>query len=328
MALRLAKPKRYDPTRTGLLRRQFESDLNRRFKQLEQEVYDLIAKENVFGMVEGQVVNARWNFRSAIDAIRQFKEWLISRSDKLVLQDDPKAEDRGKWIGTHITRAYFRGADQATNYLKKKPEDAGASSLFGRALRTPVNLKKVELVKARAFDELKGVTQAMSVQLGNTLADGLVRGENPLKVARNMTAQIETLNKNRARTIARTEMIRAHAEGSLDAMKQLGVTRVGVDVEWSATMIDPDKGIFEEKVCPKCQAMAGLVIPIEQASGLIPRHPNCRCAFIPNVLGTSPDKEIRSRIFSSIMAGASKKKKQLSKSEVLKQEPWAGADLV
>jgi SPP1 gp7 family putative phage head morphogenesis protein len=310
-----------------MIRRQFEAEVGRRFALLRREIFELIANENVFGMVEGQTVNARWTFSSATNAIAQFKTWLAARADKLILQKDAAPEARGSWIGTHITRAYYKGVEQAASYLKGKSDNAGPSSLFGRALRTPVNLKKVELVKARAFAELEGVTKSMEVQLGNILADGLVRGENPLKVARDMTKQVKSIEKKRARTIARTEMIRAHAEGSLDAMKQLGVQYVGIDVEWTATMIDHDKGIFEEKVCDKCRALSGMVIPIEKATGLIPRHPNCRCAFVPNILGSTPNKEVRSRILSSIMAGASKRKERMAQKEVLEQERWAGADM-
>jgi hypothetical protein len=34
-------------------------------------------------------------------------------------------------------------------------------------------------------------------------------------------------------------------------------------------------------VCPDCEALDETQYTIEEAHGLIPYHPNCRCAFIP-----------------------------------------------
>jgi len=33
--------------------------------------------------------------------------------------------------------------------------------------------------------------------------------------------------------------------------------------------------------CPECDAMEGRVFPVAEAHGLIPRHPACRCAWLP-----------------------------------------------
>lgn len=46
----------------------------------------------------------------------------------------------------------------------------------------------------------------------------------------------------------------------------------------------------DDQVCPKCRALeeqhgaSGTPLPIDQASGIIPVHPNCRCAWLPVVV--------------------------------------------
>lgn len=74
--------------------------------------------------------------------------------------------------------------------------------------------------------------------------------------------------------IARTEANKAYNQGNLDALKQAGITYV----QW---LLSPD-------ACPECYAEAqavvgsqlGKIVPIEEAEGLLPLHPNCRCTWI------------------------------------------------
>lgn len=81
--------------------------------------------------------------------------------------------------------------------------------------------------------------------------------------------------------------IRAHAEGQLDSFKTLGVEEVGVAVEWATAN--------DDKVCPKCQSLEGIVLKIDEARGLLPRHPGCRCAWIPANVGEVSDAQTRTQ---------------------------------
>lgn len=76
--------------------------------------------------------------------------------------------------------------------------------------------------------------------------------------------------KHWANTVARTEVNGAYNKGRLDGFKQSGV----VDrVQFSTS---PD-----ERLCPICAILEGMVYTLEQAVGVIPQHPNCRCQWIP-----------------------------------------------
>jgi SPP1 gp7 family putative phage head morphogenesis protein len=147
------------------------------------------------------------------------------------------------------------------------------------ALGSPVVTEKVNLLAGRLHDDIKGLTDDMRLRLSRTLTDGLTQGWSPHKIAKELSDQIG-LTRARAEMIARTEIVRAHAEGQLDALAQLGVESVGVSVEWSTTG-DP-------KVCEECSPMQGLIVPIKDARGMLPRHPNCRCAWVPAISPTSP----------------------------------------
>jgi len=310
-----------DPTGTTTLRRRFESDMRKRMRLLKSD----IVREFSEGQGELVVVNARWTFPSASDGLSRFQEWLRARLDSLILGITGVEDEEGHWTDEHIETAYYKGATKAEKFVDNL-EGRNKPTGIMRFLRGPVSLDKLKLIKARAFEQLRNVTSEMSTQLGNILADGVVQGKSPRTVGGLLNKAIDALTKKRALTIARTETIRAHNEGALEAMKKLGVAKVGVDVEWTATL--HSNGVFEKRVCPQCRALQGLVIDIEKASGLIPRHPNCRCSWIP-AIGETPDKqEIRQRIQASIKAGISKrKKKKQSFADTVKEEPWMGADL-
>jgi len=173
----------------------------------------------------------------------------------------------------------------------------------------------------RSYMDLKGVTEAMATSMHRTLMDGLIQGRGPRDVARELNRSVDGIGKVRARTIARTETIRAHAEGQLDALKNLGVEEVGVMVEWSTA--------GDDRVCPLCADMEAVVLKIDEARMLIPRHPNCRCAWIPANVGEPTKGQVRgkSRIDSAVDRSVrSEKPRADSAAQARRLSTWAGAD--
>jgi SPP1 gp7 family putative phage head morphogenesis protein len=136
------------------------------------------------------------------------------------------------------------------------------------------------MVYMRVFSDLKGVTEAMSTAMSRTLATGLVEGEGPESIARELVKNIDDIGKARARTIARTEVIRAHHVATINTYREAGIDGVTVTAEWSTA--------GDDKVCSVCEDMAvdeegkPIVYTLDEIEPLIPAHPNCRCAAIPS----------------------------------------------
>src|SRR6185436_16300423 len=152
-------------------------------------------------------------------------------------------------------------------------QKAAAQGEFMR-LGGPEVITKVELMAARAFENMKGMSAAMKTGLNRVLSDALVYGRGARDTADRMNKQLG-ISYRRSLVIARTEIMHAHAEGKLDAFERLGISELGVEVEWSTA--------GDDHVCPICASMAGTTYTIKEARGLLPRHPNCRCTFIPVV---------------------------------------------
>lgn len=315
---------RNDPTRTTLLRRSFESDLRKRFVAIARAVWALLVEQDVLGLESprhGVIgLNAQeWRFLTSDLKLQKFAEWIQPLIDKQLLSTDgPKNQP---WAGKYVESAYRKGVvrayiDANGKELRKQSDFfKGSQAQFLKdAFSQPEMLSKVRLLATRTFEELKGVSAKMGTELNRALANGLVQGQNPRQIAREITKSIN-ISKSRALTIARTEIVHAHAEGQLDGFEELGVDEVGILAEWSTA--------GDDRVCDQCAALEGSLMTIQEARGLIPRHPNCRCAWIPSTEAAKRNrlKNTVAKIAKSLAAQGGTLKKGREKSA------WAGKQL-
>lgn len=278
---------RKDPTRTTTLRRKFVVDMNRRMRQLFRDIHELIVTEDAFGLKEHQSpellqeapkTNQNFRFNTDAEKVRAFDRWLKQAHQAGLLE----GEGTTPWTNEYIESAYRKGIDRGYTEVNKQAKFESDDFFRGTkhqflqsAFQQPEIRSKVELLYTRTFQELKGITAAIDQRLSRTLSIGLINGWGPEKIAREIDKHIGTINRTRARVLARTEIIRAHAEGQLDAYERLGVEEVGLKAEWVTA--------GDDFVCPECADREGQVYTIEEARDLIPLHPNCRCMWIPVV---------------------------------------------
>ena len=343
---RRPNPLKQDPTRTALLRRMFTAQIKERFARLRRKIIELLVDEDALGLMLDEnphpldlhptiqtlgsyrnstvrnAPRARWQFKTTPEKVRQFKEWL-----KTQLKEDITGMNERQLWEAYTREGLKKGAGRAFDDTKgpakivaeeTTKQDMGGwyqgtkDEFLRSSFNKPVAIEKVQLLAGRAFDELDNVTGDMATRMTRTLTDGLVQGRSPRDIARDMDRDIE-IGRNRALTIARTEVIRAHAEGQLMALEEMGVEEVGVAVEWSTT--------GDDKVCELCQPLEGVVLKLEEAKGMLPRHPNCRCAWIPANVGEAPDNQKSTR--SSITGALSESVEREGGDE---RSRWTGAD--
>lgn len=262
------------------------------------DVWEMAVFENRFKAVTTNIrrvtTNAEknWKFGTSAQKVEEFRKWLGVLFDQELTGPD----DESLWT-KFVTQAFRKGVARSfddfvkTQAGSKAEKDVRRGEFLRSAFRQPVAIEKVKLLAARTFSDLKGVTDATGTMMTRVLADGLARGDSPRLVALKLREVMDTTTLQRALTIARTETIRAHAEGQLVALKELGVKSLGVQVEWSTT--------GDAKVCSLCKPLQGLVVPIDKASGMLPRHPNCRCAWKPHVELPDGFKRVNGRIVAN-----------------------------
>ena len=285
----MPNPLKSDPSRTTMLRKKYIADMQRRFSAVSRAIEELVVKDDAFGLITSkpltfmqQVPNQAWRFASDANKVKAYRKWLQQQIDAKILTVD--AVSGKPWTAAYAESAYQKGMMRAytqinSSELAVSPDFyAGSKKQFLLdAFAQPASLAKVELMYMRAFDELKGVTEVMGQQMSRILASGMIKGDGPRAIARELEKNVSTMTRTRAMAIARTEVIYAHAEGQLDSFERLGVEEVGVMAEWSTA--------GDDRVCEECAGYSGEVFTVDEARGMVPLHTNCRCAWIPFVKG-------------------------------------------
>lgn len=266
----------------------------------------------------------RWIFHTSLQKVQAFAQWLQQQILQYVFEG--MAEEGVSWLDRYILDGYRRGTGRAFDDTRPQVREwrtspeaqrrlswyEGTRDEFLRsAFAHPASKEKTQLLVSRTFTDLKNVTNTMANSIRRVLVDGFVTGSNPREIAVSLAKEVD-VSRKRALTIARTEVIRAHAEGQLDAFERLGVTHVGAMVEWLTA--------GDERVCQKCAALNGIVLKIPEARGLLPRHPNCRCCWSPANLGESTVGQKRTKPAIEDAIEESYGDENRSKSR------WAGAD--
>ena len=297
-------PLRIDPTRTTMLRKKFLSDMGKRFRALRGDIRRLVVVEDAFGLRQRRenavvatqaatyrtldtdvVLNTRWQFETDDAKVDDYREWLRGQVDAGILQvsDNNQATP---WLEPHIRSSYKQGLLRAyhdtTGMSTTAAKDwsfieGGKAAFLEMAFNSPEAESKIKLLSTRAYSQLEGVTASMDAEMSRILAAGMANGSGPGELGKQLNDTVSKLQRTRANTIARTETIYAHNEGQLDSFAAMNIDEVGVMAEWNTA--------HDGKVCALCRPLEGVVMTIDEARGLIPRHPNCRCAWIPADVG-------------------------------------------
>lgn len=280
-------PLRIDPTRTTGIQRQFVLAIRAHFRKLRIlirefiDTADALALRQRTSFVRMQIEERQFEFATDANKLDAFNQWLAREIQvgNVTLQAQNKK---------FIEAAYKRGQNHAFFASKQrsfenhplfgglaqaKRGDFSSEQFLRQAFSSQEALRKVQLLATRSFEQLKGINAQMAADMNRILAQGMAEGKNPRTIAKEMSDRIAGLSRARAELIARTEIVRAHAEGTLDAFERLGVEELGIEAEWVTA--------GDDRVCPQCAGMEGQTFTIEEARGLIPAHVNCRCNWVP-----------------------------------------------
>lgn len=186
----------HDPESTEPLIARASSDWRRRLREVRDAYVDLL---NHIPRTE-VVTNAK---RYAYELF----PGLLSSIDQLI--DDILLEggaDHPWLFENYVQTAFERGTARAIRNLAAQSAAYKAERTTLRdVMRLPQYQRRTLMVRARVFEEMKGLSGRVKADMGRLLADGVARGKNPLAIARNLTEQLN-IEDYRAERIARTEV--------------------------------------------------------------------------------------------------------------------------
>lgn len=196
------------------------------------------------------------------------------------------------WLSSIIERAIQKGVEQAAQELSAELD---------------IDLGDVNAVHTFAvMSEVTGIANETIRRSLRHVANAIENKQSPDALMRELRIVLEKITKLRLNLLVNTAVVRAVNAGKLFAYKDQGIKQVGVQPEWMPVphMHDAKKATTKKKpakkkkkrktglvnvltsgddrVCDDCDSIAAEgPYDIETAQGLIPSHPNCRCAFVP-----------------------------------------------
>lgn len=298
-----------DPTRTITLRKAYSADMSRRFKAFWRGVRKWMIEDDgsgyyasreadqlraIIGMrkvtenvtssmrstiiagtcqaIQDKYARNAYEFPQQADKAKAFR----AEVNRLVAADimGTGATDTSTWMDDYIDSAYSKGMTRGEQELVKAGYDVAVqgSDIVGTPMLGERHLQSIQTLYARQFELLNNITTDMGTRISAILVDGMGAGENPKKIARTMVDRVG-ISLRRAKTMARTEIIKAHHVALWNQYYDAQVEGVLVEVEFSAT--------GDDRMCEECANMDGRVYPLAETYTLIPVHPNCRCCLIP-----------------------------------------------
>jgi SPP1 gp7 family putative phage head morphogenesis protein len=268
-----------DPTETTTLRNEHEAEYYKRLRALKGDLRSAIAENDVLYLGTQRARNAEpkprdYQFLTDERKRERFQAWLQTQieNDILVVENVEGARSGSHFSAQYLRKAYAKGVRDANRNLRAQGYDIDTQTMQD-VFNQRVHQEAVEQLYVRAYENLADITADMSDEIGEELADAFTQGWNPRTAASNINDRVDTIGITRSRLLARTEIIHAHAEGTLDRLESEGFETVTPDVEFQTA--------GDTRVCPICRSLDGNVYTIQEARGIVPRHPSCRCALIP-----------------------------------------------
>lgn len=275
------------PTQVEGLQREYRVELERRFRKLRGVIRETVDTNDALRLREDRT-NADTVRSHGVDDIwprdqfpfrqrtakkiafqNQLREWLDQGILEVVGEDSIEAGEH--FSGTYVRSSYGEGVRWANQQLRGQGISVGE---FGEAaleptFNQPIHTDQLEQLYTRNYRALEDITSDLDQTLSRELSRGLIDGENPRTIANRLTKETRTIQRTRARTLARTELLHSHNQAALNRYQEYGVSRVR---------------ILGSDPCEICAPYVGNDYPMDNLPrGGPPFHPNCVGSVSPLV---------------------------------------------
>ena len=193
-----------DPAGTDRLERGAMREFGRRMRKIARgyaKLLDRIPAEPVANRADSEPKKRRYTF--LIDQV--LLESILADGSDLV--DSLLADPRDPWFfEAYVAVAYRRGTAQAfANLGQQSPAYLAGQMSVADIMRSDPYRRRMALVQARTFEELKKLSGDVKADMARILTNGIGRGLNPRTVASNLADQAG-IEARRANRIARSEI--------------------------------------------------------------------------------------------------------------------------
>lgn len=198
-----------DPVGTNDLELKAMRDFRARFSRISKAYQDALEQ-----IPSSPVVNKKYEY--LID--RALMQAVLDGAANTVTEQLLQGGKEGVWFfSAYVSAAYQRGTGQEfSNLSRQSPAyNAGQMSLQNILLSEPYR-RRIGLIAAREFEQMEGLSGDTKSRMSRVLAEGVARGQNPRDVAKSLSNEAAAITRQRANTIARTEISTALRNARLD----------------------------------------------------------------------------------------------------------------
>lgn len=157
-----------------------------------------------------------------------------------------------------------------------------------RATGNQYSEESINYVRDHAFELIKTSNDEKLNKIKNTVADMMLSGKATKSKIRDIVEKVLDVNRNKAESIAQTELSRIYNYGSLRKLYELSdISGQNVRKYWYGFA-------YSSNTCPYCLERIGGIYDLDDDSETLPAHVNCRCVWLPILDGwdTAPSKTI------------------------------------
>lgn len=259
----VAAESRLDPTGCMDLRRKLMTLHRIAVSRWRSDLHHLIVGEDVLGIGRNSLIPMEPSER--VERFTAYARSSVARSFDLRVG-----------VSRLMDKAYSRG------FLKAYGEEK-------REIPATSHPRASSLYVTQFLNDVVAITEATLQQIVRSISVGVVSSQAPGKVYRAALVTLRKIPLQRLTISGQTLITQAFNHGRLDAYSELGVEKVGVRAEHM-----PGKPVLDARtdrlvalqtagddhVCSICEDLEGEEYTIEEARGVIPVHPNCRCIFV------------------------------------------------
>jgi hypothetical protein len=298
-----------DPTGTLDIRRKYRAALEMRWRKLGAQLRMVLVTQDMLGLGGKTTVLSLSMTSLAPDGVlRSFQNWLDTTLKKVVLQDE------ATYLDPMIEVTFKRALVRAMRLTKNKAMPADARETIGTLqqltlmeLQGIVEALSQRIVRLASWAQLDNVKPPVLIRQVLLAIDqvGVTRGRaliESMVVKAHSTATLdqfeaagvknvgllpEVVRKPTARKRlgdavqpAKTRGTKTEVPSKRTVQRIAGEEKV-VEAAFGTEMVEIETA-GDDLVCPECESLAADgPYTIDEARGLIPAHPWCRCAFVP-----------------------------------------------
>lgn len=208
-----------DPTGVDALERKAMKAFARRFRLVGKAYIEALNR-----IPAQPVANKSYTYQLDPLILHSIMNQTSSSVDAILLQG---GESNLWFFESYVDVAYRRGTAQSySNLARQSSAYRGAHGTLRSLLTQEPYRRRIALLAAREFEEMKGLSNQVKADMIRVLTDGLGRGLNPRDIAQRLTKQTR-LSLGRANRIARTEITtalrRARMDETQDANERYGL---------------------------------------------------------------------------------------------------------